>query len=110
MTNADYTTTRNTIINEYAHRKDVHRVEYKNGLTLSIGTGSHHYSHKVFGLNVTVEIAIFRSDGRFASVFEFDDVARVTVDQLEEIAITMQELSLVESEALEELKNFFRKY
>jgi len=95
---------KNEIIKEGEARDDLYQVVYKNGLTLSIGYGEHHYSAKRFGVPLTVEVAVMHTrDGGFVPLTEYDDVAQISIEKFEMLTEKMERLPVDEGDAAKEL-------
>ena len=85
------TTNSNPIVRERLVREGLTQVLYKNGLTLSIGTSDTHYSAKMFGVPLTVEVAVFGPDRKqgLLQLTECDTVAQISIVHFEQLCDRM---------------------
>ena len=85
------TTNSNPIVRERLVREGLTQVLYANALTLSIGTSDMHYSAKLFGVPLTVELAVFGPDRNHGllQLTEHDTVAQISIVHFEQLCDRM---------------------
>jgi hypothetical protein len=95
----------NPIVRERLVREGLTQVLYANGLTLSIGTSDMHYSAKLFGVPVTVEVAVFGPDRKqgLLQLTEYDTVAQISIVHFEQLCDRMLTLPADPDEACQML-------
>tara|TARA_A100001515_G_C4419175_1_gene159763 strand:- start:134 stop:454 length:321 start_codon:yes stop_codon:yes gene_type:complete len=79
----------NPIVRERLVREGLTQVLYANGLTLSIGTSDTHCSAKMFGVPLTVEVAVFPPHRGWVRLTEYDDVAQISIVHFEQLCDRM---------------------
>ena len=89
----------NPVVHVVEVREGLVQVEYRNGLTLSVGTSDSHYSVKLYGATLTVEVAVIHPKRGLLQISEYDTVAQLDIPTFEQLCDRMLTLPVDREEA-----------